>query len=217
MATVERQQRVPARSDPDPIWSFLEHIEGGVAFDIGANAGDVTAMLADHFEMVVSFEPCRESFDILRDREIGNVIPRNVALSRVTGKITLNEFSVATERFGELVTGTKMAYTWGEQTGVREVASSTIDREVGELGILPDFVKIDTEGHEVPIIEGGLTTITLNRPRLLIEVHAKEDGPKIEELLPDYTWAYSDGGPNYKLPHFREFADGHYYMLGVTK
>lgn len=209
-----REQRVPPQSDPDAIHAFLTDVSGLLAFDVGANAGDVSEMLRFHFDRVVAFEPCAESFDILIERRIPKVAAVPLALSRAAGKVTLNEYDIATGRFGELVTGDRMAYTWGAQTGSRIVEASTLDREFEIWGV-PDFIKIDTEGHELLVIQGGLEGLTAHKPRLLIEVHARENEARIRELLPGYKWALSSGGPNYDLPEFAEYRDEHFYMLGT--
>jgi len=37
-----------------------------------------------------------------------------------------------------------------------------------------DFIKIDTEGHELYVLEGAINTIEKYKPNIFIEVHPKE-------------------------------------------
>ena len=37
-----------------------------------------------------------------------------------------------------------------------------------------DFMKIDVEGHEVPMLEGAADTIAVYGPTIFIEIHDKE-------------------------------------------
>ncbi len=72
---------------------------------------------------------------------------------------------------------------------VRNVKMSAIDDYVVNRGIKAlDFIKIDTEGAEVEILKGGVSSISKNRPLALVEVvadHLKTAGSSISELY-DY-------------------------------
>jgi hypothetical protein len=46
----------------------------------------------------------------------------------------------------------------------------------------PDFVKIDTEGHEVQVLDGGLETFAQG-PEFLIEVHSRAKGDAVYMIL----------------------------------
>lgn len=172
---------VDFRSDPREIWDRYKTYRGDLAFDIGANGGMVANILAANFESVIAFEPCEESFQQLRNSARPNVVPEMVAVSDFDGEVTLLE-AEKTMGMGELVTGTSLPMAWGATTGERTVPAITLDAAVETYGI-PDFIKIDTEGHELAIVEGGLTFLTDHEPRLLIEVHSEENGKVIREHL----------------------------------
>ncbi len=53
-----------------------------------------------------------------------------------------------------------------------KMVTSTIDELVFEEGLeIPNILKIDTEGAELKILEGGINTIEKYKPELIIEVH----------------------------------------------
>ena len=51
--------------------------------------------------------------------------------------------------------------------------SMTLDRASNEY-FVPDFIKIDVEGAEVDVLQGGQTLLAETRPSMIIEVHGAE-------------------------------------------
>ncbi len=167
-------------SDPPVIWDLFSEIAGDLCFDIGANGGMTAALLSPRFDKIVAYEPAVECVDALT-RLPANVEAVMAAVSDTDGEITLDVRDV-TGKLGELTTGNTMPGAWGEIPGHRYVRSVTIDSEAERVGD-PDFIKIDTEGHEAHVIRGGLATIARCSPRMLIEVHDKDAGDEILALL----------------------------------
>lgn len=59
--------------------------------------------------------------------------------------------------------------------GDLSVEVTTIDREFAGLPRL-DLIKLDVEGAECDVIQGGMKTIARLRPRMVIEVHSHMKG-----------------------------------------
>jgi FkbM family methyltransferase len=113
-----------------------------------------------------------------------------VAVTDTNGKVLLEEMTTSTGAFGELVTAsedTELSKYWGEKTGVREVPAVRLDTCFDLYG-KPDFVKIDTEGHEQKVVESGAEKLNLYHPKLVIEIHRGDYGRAIRERLPAYDW-----------------------------
>ncbi len=186
--------KVRGRSDTSEIWELYSTFHGDLAFDIGANGGAVANLLAPHFETVLAFEPATESYyDLIADAPF-NVKPYQLAVSNVCGPIFLEEADYATGKMGELVTDTDtspLSRGWGAKTGQRTVIATTLDA-ICRIHGAPDFIKIDVEGHEARVIEGGLEALKKHDPILLIEIHSAALGGRIEKLLPDYQWIRYD-------------------------
>lgn len=168
-------------SDPGVIWSLYPELTGTRAFDIGANGGMTARILAAGFTQVHAFEPAVESYDHLCSGLPDNVWPHQLAVSDHNGTVYLDERTDAAA-LGELTSGGSMAGSWGERTGRREVRCQTVDSLAAEHGD-PDFIKVDTEGHERAVIEGALGTVARCDPRLLIEVHDAAQGEWIVQAL----------------------------------
>lgn len=202
---------LPGFSDPATYMARLFATSGKLAFDVGANAGWVSEKLAQRFDQVVAFEPAKESYDVLclMAERCPNLTPVGAAVSRKSGHVILRETPI-TEKWGELVTGDSMP-DWGPTTGWRDVPAVTLDDCLLVYGA-PDLVKIDTEGHEVDVLEGAVETIDVARPQWWIEVHDQDHDPLIRELLDGYQIevirhdGYVSGGTDWAR---------HYYLVAT--
>lgn len=168
--------RLDSHKDQAGAWDVIEHARGELAFNVGANIGQAARVLARNFTRVVALEPCAESFEILAEEMPDNVTPLNVAASSYTGQVRLTE-SARSITTGQLTTGRGLA--WGAPVGTRMVDCVTLDDLIGEYGA-PDFVNVDTEGHEVEVLEGWSQR---PRPTTLIEVHRAEHDFKVRQLF----------------------------------
>jgi FkbM family methyltransferase len=145
----------------------------GLAFDIGANAGDWTTLLAGMFDRVVSLEPderCQPPAGREYDRR---------AVWDETGEETLYR------RTSALQTSLLPTHGVGDGGAVVEVVERatvqavTLDDLACEYGP-PDFIKLDIEGAEVQALVGA-TLPCFSRCRWLIESH-NMSGPVGEQL-----------------------------------
>lgn len=172
-------QRLDAHFDQAGAWDVLTEARGELAFDVGANIGQSTKVLAKGFKKVIAFEPCRESFDILAVESPANVTPVQLAVWSSVGEIELEEHSYS-------ITTGQLTYSdglgWGEKVGTRTVPSRTLNKLAEDFGT-PDFVKIDTEGSEVEVVIGGLE-ILRRVSHMIIEVHDAKNEQKIRNFLP---------------------------------
>jgi FkbM family methyltransferase len=81
-----------------------------------------------------------------------------------------------------------------------DCAWSTVDKIVAEYGIeRVDWIKIDTEGGELPILQGAAATLTRDHPKLLIEEHshiehirAMDNAPRLRELLSGHGYMWEE-------------------------
>ncbi len=178
---------VPFQSDAAAVWEYLTLVHGNLAFDIGANGGRVSRKLAEHFDTVIACEPAVESYAELVGEAPTNVRTLNVAVSDVTGDIELRETTI-TAQWGELFTDGSDSLPWGGHVGYRTVEAVTLDDLSLTYG-LPDFIKIDTEGHEVKILQGGGDTLRSD-PCFVIEVHSKPKGLQTKHILDSYGLEY---------------------------
>ncbi|MDF1737813.1 MAG: FkbM family methyltransferase [Verrucomicrobiales bacterium] len=173
-----RLVRYRYRTEPDTA-SFIDECvqKGDVCLDIGAHKGVVTHMLTKRVGekgAVIAFEPQKELFEWLKRMissfRFSNVTVEAVALAEKSGNRTLYRSGVT--RSGSL---TEDSDTHLESITVEAIAlddyceSSSLD----EIS----FVKIDVDGFELQVLEGGARTLRKFKPILLVEISDKDLTP----------------------------------------
>lgn len=151
---------------------------GDTVFDIGANIGAHTlhfARLVGLAGRVYAFEPTDFAVAKLR---------RNLALNPdLAACVSLQQCFLLAERTDKLPSAVPASWPvgswhndlhWGHQ-GKSEVltaaTATTADEFCAEAGIQRiDFVKIDVDGHEYPVLRGFRQSLERFRPTLLIEI-----------------------------------------------
>lgn len=139
-------------------------------YDIGANSGYygiLSAFLYKEKTQVYSFEPLAEYADCIK---------KSVYLNRLDN-LTIFEFGIGNkdEEKTMYLAGTgstvENGFSGGNVTGERKISIKKIDGIVQSKAIaLPDFIKIDVEGHEFKVLQGAENSIRKNKPVLFIEI-----------------------------------------------
>lgn len=172
----------------DPlIWAFIRRrlSPGAVFVDAGANIGSYTmpaARLVGPAGRVVAFEAHPVTFGFLSRNiaanGLANVTALNLALGEGPNRIAM-AFSTANP--GETHVAT------GAETHTVEVEMLPLDAALAGQGIgAVDYLKIDVEGFELPVLRGAAGTIAASR-RIVIQTelqpqHASRYGHRIEDI-----------------------------------
>jgi FkbM family methyltransferase len=175
--------------------SWLKRLlpEDGVFFDIGANIGSFTLVAAKRvrFGKVHAFEPCRKHLERLHHNialnGFTNVYVNSFALSDVNGQAVLH---IPEAKAGMSNSGEASLYRtdggdciWEPET-VRTVRLDDY-RNSAQIRRL-DLVKMDVEGGEVSVLEGGMETFESLRPAVIQEInleHLRAAGRSAEDIL----------------------------------
>lgn len=129
----------------------------GVALDVGGHVGLWSRVLSAHFRQVVAFEPVPHLAECFRQNAPG-VELHEVALGH--GHATAVGFVVEKGNSGN----SRFAH--------REHAPSTVvDMRTLDSYRFPvvDFLKIDVEGFETAVVQGGENTIRMCKPVIVVE------------------------------------------------
>ena len=187
--------------------------EGNTVLDIGANIGAHTLPLAHQVGLtgrVVAFEPTAFAFGKLRHNISLNpaLAPRIVALQYALGS---GQAGAAPHKLFSSWPLSKQADLHAKHKGkamtTEGSSAKTLDDTVLELDLQRvDFIKIDVDGHELPVLQCGVQAIERFRPAILIEfspyVHA-EEGYSFDELvrfLTDRGYVFRDANSGKRLP-----------------
>lgn len=158
--------------------------EGDVVVDAGANFGAHTfafAQLVGPSGIVFAIEPQRMLHHMLCGsialNGVRNVVPHHVALGRDWGRVVIPPIDYGAQgNFGSLELGGEQALE-GEMVPVIELNQLV-------LGLSRvDFIKIDVEGMELNVLEGGALTIDKHRPVMSIEADREAQVPALLDWL----------------------------------
>ena len=158
---------------------------GSTAIDIGANVGIFTVPLAlavGSEGRVVAVEPSPENVEQLehniRLNELGNVDVHAIALAAAPGEVLLQLGADPAFHSTTTVVRSRDAAT---STLVR---ADTLDRLWREAGS-PDvsFMKIDTEGAELEVLDGGRELLAACEMSILLEAKEQERLRALDALL----------------------------------
>ena len=147
-----------------------------IALDIGAHVGLWSFMLSYQFNEVEAFEPGNENVECFQKNLEGfdNVHLRDYAVSNAPATLPIKPVD---ENSGNTRIGYRLephapddvqAYTTdGDGTIVRAVSLDT-DFTVYHASMI-DFIKIDVEGWETPVVHGAEYLIRVFKPYVLVE------------------------------------------------
>lgn len=152
---------------------------GAVAWDLGAHFGFYTVWLAQAVGpsgQVCSFEPDAVSFDRLRRHVTMNGLT-HVKIYPYATSARAGE-QVLVQNQGSGATTSHLPYEGESTEGLNTVSVRTIalDDLVARDGLrLPNFIKIDIEGHAASALAGAAELMKKARPVILISLHSPDE------------------------------------------
>jgi FkbM family methyltransferase len=186
--------------EPNETHWFVRSVgQGDVVVDVGANVGYYT-LIAGHLVgesgRVYAFEPDPESFSLLernvRLNGLTNVVLEQKAASNEAGALRLY---LAEKNRGDH----RIFQIEGEDRAFVEVEAVALDDYFGDRANRIDFVKIDTQGAEMMVLQGMDTILRANEglvmaveyaPRLLHRFGVEPS--KLVDLLTAYDFRFFD-------------------------
>jgi len=162
--------------------SRREILIGSNVIDVGAHIGLYTIFLSKHIGdngKVFSFEPSSHNFSILEENiklnNCNNVISNKLAVfdKELEVDLYINDFN----------TGDNRIYYPGVNRKIEKVKSVKLD---DVINIPISYIKIDTQGVELPVLKGSENLLKKYHPKILFEYWPRgmhEFGYKEEDLL----------------------------------
>lgn len=176
------------RNKEEEVRHYIDHYvkDGDNFFDIGANIGVFSVYTAKRFSNIscYCFEPEYSNLKMLKENIIANKIIDKVTIYSVAignffglSKLNLQDLtsgSAAHTESKETIKTTEEGYpvVWSEG-----IVSVTLDYVCQESGIIPNAIKIDTDGNEDKVLQGAVKTLRDERLRSLV-IEMPEDKQK---------------------------------------
>lgn len=174
----------------EPETPYMQYMcnAGDTCLHFGASDGRHSYLLSSIVGatgQVHAYEPSNYSFAVMsrliRWHGLVNVTPHNAAIGSQVGQVTLNvptktsgHLGRAYAVIGEDARGSEELLAKQNSTKFeRQVASvTTLDQIKEDLGVARiHFIRCDIEGAEAEMIKGGKSTIEVDLPAMLIEIH----------------------------------------------
>ena len=133
----------------------------GLALDIGSNVGLWSKELCENFSQVIAFEPVAE----FRECMAKNVTAENLTISPVALGAECSQVNM-------IITEGNSGHTHVDAASLGQGNTTMLTLDVFaqeyKLGTI-DYIKIDCEGYELRVLEGGEQTVKINHPIIVIE------------------------------------------------
>lgn len=167
-------------------------------FDVGANVGDYSRLLCDAFPgaKVYAFEPHPDTYNELSGH--GKSVPYepvNFGMSETPGETVIYEKANNSVSQHNSLYKTVIANSNEAEPRAVEINLTSVDAFMQERGIERiDFLKIDTEGHELSILKGARKAISKGQIELVqfefneMNLHSHTTMRDLRATLPNYTF-----------------------------
>ena len=155
-------------------------------FDVGANYGTHSLLMLVHGVNTVTFEPNPSCAPVFEELCRANGVRGRweaIALGEAEGEVEL--CFDERDTWSGSTSGTPAEAGEGTRRRIR-VPQTTLDAYVERLGEAPDWVKLDVEGAEHPVLSGARHTLRAFRPRVIFESWA---GPARERIAETFERA----------------------------
>tara|TARA_B100001250_G_C19764064_1_gene773848 strand:+ start:223 stop:1068 length:846 start_codon:yes stop_codon:yes gene_type:complete len=164
------------KADYDTGWAIELSRDANIIFDVGCNIG-ISAILFNQYSSVKRiylFEPNISALSLAVENSILNGFSKkirifNYCISNENNKI-LKFYSVLEGAAGSL--HKDFSHTASDLNNSYDVKTKTIDQVCEDEDIIPDFVKIDVEGHESQVLEGAKKIALNGKTKFLVEMHS---------------------------------------------
>jgi FkbM family methyltransferase len=170
---------------------------GSVCYDLGASIGYLSILMGRKAKHVYAFEPSPEAQRELRRNVAANGFGERVTLvpNPVSDRVETVTFAITDTAYGSTIANERTKWP------TISVESTTLDR-FAAANPAPDFLKIDVEGFEGHVLDGGQETLAKKKPIICCELHSVTAAERVLKALDPHGYRVIrlDGQP-YKIEH----------------
>lgn len=156
----------------------LHFSSDGLIVDIGANIGNHTVYFGKFFENpILAIEPVATNYELLQRNVEENSLSERVSMVQCVVWDKVDDFMMINDNPNN--GGTFRALESGKQEN--SIEGRTLADIVGDRPVA--LLKIDVEGAENRVVEGGLPVIAKDKPIIVAESHSPEAYRSLSDLL----------------------------------
>lgn len=174
--------------EPETSAWIEEHLAPGqVFFDVGAHAGYFT-LLASRCTgptgRVVAFEPLPGNAEVIRRQlAINGCCNAQVEASAVSSQPGSAQIHVTPDVANTHLADIEIGHADGTVVERIEVPVTSIDAFIAETGLRPSSLKVDVEGAELEVLEGGRALFEQGQLSCIVSTHSQSLRLHCEEWL----------------------------------
>jgi FkbM family methyltransferase len=168
--------------------------QGAVCYDLGASIGYLSLLMARKASAVYSFEPAPHALaEIRRQAEANRMTNIHPVQQVVSGDVRDVEFALTDNAYGSRIVAGQPVPADRPKMKFR---TTTLNALVNSYPA-PDFIKMDVEGEELSVLQGGDEVIRTKRPIFCIELHSTQLAKDCTAMLRSYGYRVTelDGSP----------------------
>jgi FkbM family methyltransferase len=159
--------------------------------DIGANIGITTIRFAKHFKEVHSFEPLTHDFLVENTKKLSNVHTHKCAVSDKNDTVieiypNPNNYmlGIIPDEYNKRFIDKRYTGEHARFKGVKPISVDCITIDALNFKDV-DLIKIDVEGHILPVVNGMIETLKNNSPVIQIEMFDVPDFTEMNQKVHD--------------------------------
>tara|TARA_E500000178_G_scaffold347033_1_gene399623 strand:- start:141 stop:917 length:777 start_codon:yes stop_codon:yes gene_type:complete len=168
-----------------------------VVWDIGANVGNHSVYWGSSGSKVVAFEPNPKIYPMLLENVRTNLLEdciliNNLALGDKAGRVCMQIPDTSNYGTSRIVENTPEAFS--DSVHITRIDDFYKDTSGGLQAdvLIPDLMKIDTEGYELNVLQGASRFLSLHKPVVWVEIETTNRS-KIDKMLNDFGYSYRFG------------------------
>jgi len=168
-----------------PINIALAYVKNfNCVIDVGANIGLHTVRFAQKFKNVYSFEPVKSNFSCLQKntQSLQNVVCYKNGVGEINQSLDI-KIPPGANNCG--------AYSFVDFEDFENTINEKIDIvTIDSYNLVPDLIKIDTQGFEKQVLLGARLTLQKHNPVIIAEAENKKERNVLTNLLEEFGYKF---------------------------
>lgn len=169
---------------------LLQKLNLNCVFDVGSNYCTHSILFLSNGIKTYSFEPNKECLNFFEECQKLNDLKGdfiNIAIGSKKGNVKLT-FPKKKTWLGTISAKENDHVSQFENLKTITVSMDTLDSYSQSNNLIPDLIKIDTEGFEIEVLKGAKYILKNKKPIIIFESNEKEKRSEIYELLFEYGY-----------------------------